>query len=85
MSPCKYFSKVFIEFILIVLLSYVLSFWLQGMWDLSFWIRDGNCTPALEGEVLTTGLPGKPHPVSIFKGWRDFFRDHIGLGWRRSE
>ena len=40
--------------------------------------------PAFEGEVLTAGLPGKSHPVSIFKGWRDLFRDHTGLGQGRS-
>ena len=38
---------------------YVLVFWLPGMWDLSFPARDGSYpySPAVEGEVLTTGLP----------------------------
>ena len=32
--------KVFIEFVAILLLFYVLVFWPQGMWDLSFPTRD---------------------------------------------
>ena len=51
--------KVFIESVTILLLFYVLVFWLQGMWDLSSPTRDQTHTPALEGEVLTSGLPGK--------------------------
>ena len=44
--------KVFIEFVTILLLFYVL-------WDLSYrpWFEPAH--PALEGEVLTTGPPGK--------------------------
>ena len=51
--------KVFIEFVTILLLFYVLGFWPRGMWDLSFPTRDGTAPPALEGDVLTTGPPGK--------------------------
>ena len=41
-------------------------FQLQGMWNLSSLTRDGTCTPALEGEVVTTGLPGKsPGPATL--------------------
>ena len=36
--------KVFIEFGTVLLLIYVLDFWLQGMWDLSFPIWDQTCT-----------------------------------------
>ena len=32
--------KVFLEFVTISLLLYVLAFWLQGVWDLSFPTRD---------------------------------------------
>ena len=34
------FFKVFIEFVTVFLLFYVLIFWLQGMWALSFLTRD---------------------------------------------
>ena len=39
--------------------SCFLCFWLRGMWDLISLTRDQPCTPGMEGEVLTTGLPGK--------------------------
>ena len=52
--------KVFIEFVTVLLLFYVLVFWLRGMWDLSSRTRYRTLTPALEGEVLTTGLQGSP-------------------------
>ena len=32
--------KIFIEFVTVLLLFYVLGFWKQGMWDLSFLTRD---------------------------------------------
>ena len=35
------------------------GFWPGGMWNLSSLIRNRACTPALEGEVLTTAPPGK--------------------------
>ena len=44
--------KVYIEFVIILVLFYVLDFPLQGMWDLSF---PTPVPPALEGKVLTTG------------------------------
>ena len=50
--------KVFIEFIAIMLPFYGLDFW-PCIWDLSPPARDQTHTPALEGEVLTTGQPGK--------------------------
>ena len=37
--------KVYIEFVTILLLSYVLLFWPQDMWDVSFAIPDQTCTP----------------------------------------
>ena len=35
------------------------GFWLRGLWVLISLTRDGAHTPELEGEVLTTGLPGR--------------------------
>ena len=52
--------KVFIDFVTILLVFRVLAFWPQGMWDLSSRPRAQTTTPALEGEVLTSGLPGTP-------------------------
>ena len=40
-------SKVFIEFVTILLLFYVLVFWLGGMWDLSSPTRDQTRTPCI--------------------------------------
>ena len=50
--------KVFVEFITILLLFHILFFGPRGMWDLSSQARE-PVPSALEGEVLTTGLPGK--------------------------
>ena len=52
--------KVFIEFVTMLLLFRVLLFWPQGMWDFSSPTRNQPTSSALEGEVLTTGPPGKP-------------------------
>ena len=56
--------KVFIEFVTILLLFYVLDFWPWGMWHVACGILAPTpgfepAPPALEGEVLTTGPPGK--------------------------
>ena len=51
--------KVFIEFVTILLLFYILLFWPWGTWDLSSLTRDQTRTSSLEGEVLTTGPPGR--------------------------
>ena len=55
--------KVFIEFVTILLLFYIWGFVFfflpRGTWDLCSPTRDRTLTPALEGEVLTTGLPRK--------------------------
>ena len=53
---CFLFS-VFTES-LIMLILFMFWFLPHGTWSLSSLIRDGTHTPALEGEVLTTGLPG---------------------------
>ena len=47
--------KVFIVFVTILFLSSVLVFWPGGTWDLRYLTRDRTHTPALEGEVQTTG------------------------------
>ena len=59
--------KVFIEFVTILLLSYVLVFWPQSMWGLSSLTRDRTCVhPTMEGTGLTTGPPGKSLVLAIF-------------------
>ena len=40
-------------------------FWLWGMWDLSSLTRIEPAPPAVEGEVLTTGLPGKSPALKV--------------------
>ena len=59
--------KDFIEFVTVLLLFYVLVFWPQGTWDLSSTTKIiiQSAHPALEGEVLTTGPPGKFQAISI--------------------
>ena len=53
--------KVFTELVTMLLLFHVLIFWgPRGMWDLRSLIRNRTHSPqTLEGEVLTTGPPGK--------------------------
>ena len=60
--------KVFIEFVIILLLLLLFFFfsWLRDRRDLSSPTRDQTLTPALEGEVLTPGPPGKSLKVPIF-------------------
>ena len=58
--------KVFIEFVIILLLLLLFFFWLRDRRDLSSPNRDQTLTPALEGEVLTPGPPGKSLKVQIF-------------------
>ena len=42
-----------------MILFYILVFQLEGMWDPSSLSKDWTSPPALEGEDLTTGQPGK--------------------------
>ena len=57
---CEPFLKSFIEFVTILLLFYVLVFWLRvACGILAPWPGIEPVPPALEGEVLTTGPPGK--------------------------
>ena len=39
--------KIFIEFVIILLLFYVLVFWARGMWDWSSLTRNQTCTPCI--------------------------------------
>ena len=61
--------KVFIEFVIILLLFYVLVFWPWGMWDLSTPTGIEPVPPALEGKVSTTGPPGKSLPCLLTWAW----------------
>ena len=53
--------KVFLEFVTVLLLFYVVIFWgdVRCVGVLAPRPRIEPATPALEGEVLTTGPPGK--------------------------
>ena len=57
--------KVFIEFVTILLLFYVLVFWLQGMWDLSFPTRDQTRTPCIGRRSLNHCIT-REVPIFIF-------------------
>ena len=39
--------KVFIKFVITLLLFYALVFWLQGLWDLSFLTGGQTSTPCI--------------------------------------
>ena len=51
--------KVFVEFVTILLLFYVWFFGREPRGILSPWPEIEPAPPELEGEVATTGLPGK--------------------------
>ena len=51
--------KVFIEFVTILLLCYALVFWHEACGILAPRPGIEPTPPALEGEVLTTGPPGR--------------------------
>ena len=65
---CVWTILSFIKFVTILLLAYLLLFWPQGMLDLSSQpgskpahtpLPSPSPYPAMEGEVLITGPPGK--------------------------
>ena len=63
-----FFFNVFVEFVTILLLLYVPVSWPRGMWDPSSPTRvQTRIPPTLEGEVPTTGLPGKFRFQRYFK------------------
>ena len=51
--------QAFVEFVTVLFLIYVLLFWLQGIWNPAPPPGIEPQLPALEGEVLPTGWPGK--------------------------
>ena len=53
------FLKSLLSFVKGLILFHVLVFWLAGMWDLSPWPGTEPMAPAREGEVLSSGPPGK--------------------------
>ena len=69
--------KVFIEFFTILLLFYVLFFWPQGIWDLSFMIRDQTCTPCIRRRSLNHWTTGKV-PQQRTR-WLDGIADSVGM------
>ena len=44
--------KAFIEFVIVLLLLYVLGFWLRGIWDLSSLIRELTDNPSIGRQSL---------------------------------
>ena len=81
--------EVFIEFVTILFLFYVLFFWLGDMWDFSSPTRDEPTSPALEGDVLTTGQPGTSQGyfkqygsiVRSFELSMTYIKSFLGLGF----
>ena len=57
--------QAFVEFVTVSSLIYVLLFWLRGMWNPAPRPRVEPQLPALEGEVLPTGLPRKALNIDI--------------------
>lgn len=49
-------------------LCFLFCFWLWALWDLAPWAGVEPKLPALEGELLTTGLPGKPLSYPLLGG-----------------
>ena len=58
-------SKVLIECVTVLFLLFSGH---EACGVLASWPETEPAPPALEGEVLTTGLPGKAHLMCIFKG-----------------
>ena len=63
------FFKVFIEFVIVLLLFYVLFFWLKSMWDLSTPIRDQTHTPSTGRRSLNHQTTGEGSAVSLIVRW----------------
>lgn len=68
-------SKVFIEFVMILLLFHVLVLWTQGMWHVSSLTGTEPTLPALEGKVPNTGWSEK-FPLSLQQHCDCQFRFH---------
>ena len=66
-GPCYF--KVFIEFVIVLLLFYVLVFWLKSMWDLSTLIRDRTHTRCCGRRSLNQGTAGEGSAASLVVRW----------------
>ena len=79
----NFIFKVSIEFVTILFLSYVLVLWPDGMWDLSCLTRDPvhwiQIFPILEGEIPTTGPPGKSDPLIFISAFSPSHRNFTTL------
>ena len=64
-----FFNMDYFLNLLLNLLQYCFCFmfWPQGMWDLNSQTSDQTCTPALEGEALTTGPLGMSPKGAFYK------------------
>ena len=69
---CGYFKSLY--WICNNILFYVLVFWPQGMWDLSFLTRDQNCTHCIGGWSLNHWVTWEVPLLFLFKG-----TSYIGL------
>ena len=57
--------KVFIEFVTVLLLSYVLVFWPQGIWDLNSLTTDHICTSYIQGGLNHCTMREVPKHISL--------------------
>ena len=62
---CWFVFRVFFEFVVILLLFYVLVFWPRGMWDLSSLTRDQTRTPCI-GKQSPNHWTTREVPVPVF-------------------
>ena len=62
---CETFFKVFIKFVMVLILCYILVFWPRGMWDPSFSTRDGTHTPYI-GRWSLTHWTAREVPLILF-------------------
>ena len=72
--------NVFIEFVTVLLLLHLLAPWPWGTWDPSCPARVQTLTPALEGEVPTTGPPGMSLERIVWMQERGWFGWWLGEG-----
>lgn len=64
---------IFTEFVTVLLLSYVLVSWPQGLWDLSSPTRAWTCTLGFGRPSLSTAPPGKSLLCGFMLGWENHF------------
>ena len=73
--------KVFIEFVIVLLLFYVLVFLPWGMWEHSSPTRDRTCTSCIERWSLNHWTTWEV-PIYVFKWW---YWDYCILGLKRHD